>query len=390
MTLPNVIDLLSRYEQLDMQKEQLNQQRNEQTARNIAQAVSTLMATPMEGRSGYLAMIQSELGLDTGFLSALAQSAPTPTAMLLNMGLQKAIDSGTTNPTDIAAYAVGATPMAFRQNAAVGKFLEDGTVPAFIKALPPEVQGTALAEMVTRAGGLPDLYELTNPDAVKGVRANVLPTGSAVLGEQGANSRQQAQLEQQAREAAANRGVQYAQLSQSASQFERELAQRQDQWLGGNATQLAIAGLNNDTRRATSRTLRGSGPGGALTAEEANTANMFANISDADLIKLESEQLARDTETQQSTGAGIKAKFGAGQTAANMNTTRTASSTLTRAITTERNRRTAEQAAFIQEQQRQPATQAVPQQQSFNIPQSPQIQPFAPVKFGQFLEQMRP
>lgn len=382
MTMPNLVGLLSQYEQLDNQKEQLLLQRQEQTARNIAQAVSTLVATPMEGRAGYLGMLKAELGLDTGFLNALAQTAPTPTAMLLNMGLQKAIDSGATSSSDVAAYALGSNPIAFRQNAEIGKFMEDGTVPSFIKALPQEAQGTAIQELLAKAGGLPDFYELMHRDQIGAVRNKLAPDGNTRANEQGANQRQANSLSVQQSEGAAGRGVQREQLAQNASQFNRELQFKTDEFLGRNATQLLLGGMSNDTRLRTSKVLRGTGPGGKLTVAEQRAASLYGNMDINDLLKLYDGRLKADNETQNATGAGFLAEtFGAGQVAENMSTLRGQSRMFTNDIETELRRRQSDN------NEQQPATQSVPQQQSYNAPQIQTFAPVTPATFGQYLNQ---
>jgi len=210
MPLPDFGALMIQFEQLDNQREQLLLQRQEQTARNIAQAVSTLVSTPMEGRAGYLQTISQELGLDTRFLSALAESAPTPTAILLNQGLQRAINAGAVDDTDLTAYALGADPFKYRVNTEIGKYLDGGPVPSFIQMLPKEQRAIALTDLISKMGGMPNTYELENYQNVNAVRLGQQADANAELSNTGQNQRQASSLRVQQSEGAASRGVQMA------------------------------------------------------------------------------------------------------------------------------------------------------------------------------------
>jgi hypothetical protein len=292
MPLPDFGALMMEFERLDNQKEMLLIQRKQQTASAIAQAVTTLVSTPMEGRAGYLEMMKQELGLDTGFLQSLAMSAPTPTAILLNQGLQRSMEAGAVDPTDITAYALGADPMKFRLNQQVGKFLEDGSVPAYIQALPPEAQGAALQQLVTNAAGLPNLFELTNRDKIGAVKNDLAPGATAVLSDQGQDRRQGNMINYQQREGAAGRGVQYAQLAQANSQFKERLGFERDELLTRNSTSMYLGNLQAGASMANAQA-RGTGRGGkGLTADEA------AGLSDMEFVTLYREAQKEDTETQ--------------------------------------------------------------------------------------------
>lgn len=383
MTPPALVQLLSQYEQLDNQKEQLLLQRQEQTARNIAQAVSTLVATPMEGRAGYLQMLQQELGLDTGFLNALAQSAPTPTAILLNRGLQTAIESGSTNPSDVAAYALGVSPMQYRINSEVGAYLETGKVPSFIAALPEEVRGQALSQLVTQAGGLPNMFELANFDAVNAVRTQTAPNANTSAQIRSNEKLTAAEMRQRAQENAANRGVQYAQIGEQQRQFNTDFNWRNQQFMVKNATDLSIAQMNNSTRMATSRYLRGSGAGGELTAQEQQAYSIYGQLDNATLAKQIQDLLATNTETQGKAAPGF---FGAEDAETNLRTARGISSSLLNNMMTEYRRRMAAGQAMG-------ASQQPPVPQAPRAPTVPQIDTFRvvpPATLGQLLNQQRP
>ena len=305
MPLPDFASLLMQFEQMDMQKEQLLLQRKQQTAQQIAQAVSTLVSTPMEGRQGYLGMLQQELGLDTGFLQSLAMSAPTPTSILLNQGLQRAIESGATDPNDIAAYALGANPMAYRMNAQIGKYLEDGTVPAYIRALPPEAQGAALTQMMTNAAGLPNLFEIKNQETIGQVKNDLRPGATTVFNNQQQNQRQTQQLGVQQREGAANRGIDMMRIKEGARQADQDLNFKSNALLYGEAGDNWRAGL-----AAQGRAGRGSGVGSGTTAGTPDDPMGFAAMSDMDFMKAYGEVNADATKAFAIKGGVLGSGYG--------------------------------------------------------------------------------
>ncbi len=289
MPIPDFGALLIQFEQLDNQKEQLLLQRQEQSARNIAQAVSTLVATPREGRAGYLQTLSNELGLDTRFLSALAEAAPTPTAILLNQGLEKGLANGAVSETDLTAYALGADPIAFRMREQIGSYFETGKVPAYIAAMPPEAQGPALNQMLTQFGGLPNVYELTNQEDLTKVKGGLKPEANTM-----------AQIGAQAEQGNKNRAVQYSQMAQQQRQFDSAQNENRLQFLGENATRVYLGEIAAGARMATSK----YGTSKATTGAAAAAGGEFSEMNDADFYKnfFEYQQFAGGLETSVAKG----------------------------------------------------------------------------------------
>lgn len=181
MPIPDFGQLLVQFEQLDNAKEQLRLQQQEQTSRNIAQAVGTMAAIPREGRAGYLATISQSLGLDTHFLNALADATPTPEGILMNRALEEGINGGDISPETLRAKVLGMTPVAYQVQQQVSDMLHTGKVPAFLKMLPQDAQGQAALALLSGAANLPDLGQLElmgDPDrrkAATNVRNQIAP-----------------------------------------------------------------------------------------------------------------------------------------------------------------------------------------------------------------------
>jgi hypothetical protein len=259
------LNMLTQFEQLDNQKEQLLLQRQEQASRNVAQAVGTLVTIAPEARAGYLEQMRAATGMDYGFLQALAMNTPTPQSILVARGFERAMQSGDVSDVSLAANTLGMTPIAFQTQQQVSQYMKDGTVPDMIKRLPPELQQQALFNLVTASAGLPDTTQLdlqVNPLLTRDERrtsaqvgADLRPGAKQVFGEQNENSRNSARV-----------GVQYAGIASNERQSNLDRNLRRDQGLMQNSTQLALGELGarvNMSQAAASGGRGGRGGAGA-------------------------------------------------------------------------------------------------------------------------------
>jgi hypothetical protein len=184
--------------------------------------------------------------------------------------------------------------MAYRMNAQIGQFLQDGTVPAYIKALPPEAQGAALTQMMTNAAGLPNLFEIQNQDKIGAVKS-----GLAVDANTGANIRSQERrqtqsLQVQQAEGAAGRGIDMMRIKEGARQADQDLKYKSNALIYGEegANYRAGLGLYGTLNRPGTK----SGVGSGNTAGTPSDPMGFAGMNDMDFIKAYGELNADATK----------------------------------------------------------------------------------------------
>ncbi len=307
MAPPDFITLLGQFEQQDMQKEQLLMQRQEQSARNIAQAVTTLVQIAPEARAGYLQTLQNELGLDTRFLQALSQSAPTPTQIMLTRGLESAIAQGDVTPQTIAANAMGMKPIEFQIQSQMSEYARTGKLPKFIAGIKdPAQRDAALQNFLAQSAGnasIGALEEQADPSLTRNERKQGARIGAGLAVDKKTQYQE---------------GAQTGRVGMQIGQALREMQQQDNQFYSAQRQQREIVGVNN-TSAETQTWMQVMGRAQAGAAGKAG--NMYVNPLFADMDQNQLTAALNTANSTNMTAQSTRTPWRAGDLTANRKAT---------------------------------------------------------------------